>query len=63
MHKIIDKFYETVDKFIKWICYKFGIGESKKLIKNFQEENHIFIDPVKQIEQEEKEKKLELERY
>ena len=63
LHKIIDKFYETVDKFIKWICYKFGIGESKKLIKNFQEENHIFIDPVKQIEQEEKEKNLELERY
>ena len=53
LHKIIDKFYETVDKFIKWICYKFGIGESKELIKNFQEENHTFIDPVKQLEHEE----------
>ena len=63
LHKIIDKFYETVDKFIKWICHKFGIGESKELIKNFQEETHTFIDPVKQIEQEEKEKNLELERY
>ena len=63
LHKIIDKFYETVDKFIKWICNKFGIGESKELIKNFQEETHTFIDPVKQIEQEEKEKNLELERY
>ena len=63
LHKIIDKFYETVDNFIKWICHKFGIGKSKELIKNFQEETHTFIDPVKQIEQEEKEKNLELERY
>lgn len=61
LHKIIDKFYETVDKFIKWICHKFGIGESKELIKNFQEETYTFIDPVKQIEQEEKEKDWELE--
>ena len=59
LHKIIDKFYETVDKFIKWICHKFGIGESKELIKNFQEETHTFIDPVKQIENEEKEINLE----
>lgn len=56
MHKIIDKFYETVDKFIKWICHKFGIGESNKLIKNFQEETHTFIDSVKQLEYEEIEK-------
>ena len=49
LQKIIDKFYETVDKFIVWICHKFGIGESKELIKNFQEETHTFIDPIKQI--------------
>ena len=59
LHKIIDKFYETVDKFIKWICHKFEIGESKELIKNFQEETHTFIDPVKQLDFEEKQKKLE----
>ena len=62
LHKIIDKFYETVDKFIKWICHKFGIGESKELIKNFQEENHTFIDPVKQLEHEKIEKEWNLER-
>ena len=62
LHKIIDKFYETVDNFIKWICHKFGIGESKELIKNFQEETHTFIDPVKQIEQEEIKKEWNLER-
>lgn len=59
LHKIIDKFYETVDKFIVWICHKFGIGESKELIKDFQEETRTFIDPVKQIDFEEKQKELE----
>ena len=59
--KIIDRFYETVEKFIHWICHKFGIGESKELINNFQEETHTFIDPVKQIENEEREKKWDLE--
>lgn len=62
LHKIIDKFYETVDKFIVWICHKFGIGESKELIKNFQEETRTFIDPIKQIEREEREKDWGLER-
>ena len=62
LQKIIDKFYETVDKFIVWICYKFGIGESKELIKNFQGETHTFIDPVKQLKHEEREKEWDLER-
>lgn len=61
LHKIIDKFYETIDKFIVWICHKFGIGESKELIKNFQEETRTFIDPVKQLEHEEREKEWDLE--
>ena len=61
LHKIIVKFYETVDKFIVWICHKFGIGESKELIKNFQEETRTFIDPVKQLEHEEREKEWDLE--
>ena len=62
LHKIIDKFYETVDKFIIWICHKFGIGESKELVKNFEEETRSFIDPVKQIKHEEREKEWDLER-
>ena len=52
---------ETVEKFIVWVCHKFGISESKELIKNFQEETHTFIDPVKQIENEEIEKEWDLE--
>ena len=61
LHKIIDKFYETIDKFIVWICHKFGIGESKELVKNFQEETRTFIDPVKQLDHEEREKEWDLE--
>ena len=61
LYKIIDKFYETIDKFIVWICHKLGIGESKELVKNFQEETHTFIDPVKQLEHEEREKECDLE--
>ena len=62
LYKIIDKFYETVDKFIIWICKKLGLGESKELIKDFQEETRTFIDPVKQLEHEEREKEWGLER-
>ena len=61
LHKIIDKFYDTVEKFIDWFCHKFGIGESKELIKDFQEETHTFIDPVKQLDFEEKQKALDWE--
>ncbi len=60
LHKIIDKFYETVDKFIVWICHKFSIGESKQLVKKFEDETHSFIDPQKQLEHEEKEWDLEI---
>ena len=62
LHKIIDKFYETIEKFIDWICHKFSIGESKKLIKDFQEETNTFIDPIKQLEHEDMEKEWDLER-
>lgn len=62
LHKIVDKFYETVDKFIVWICHKFGIGKSKELVRKFEEETRTFIDPIKQIEHEEREKEWDLER-
>ena len=48
-------------KQVNWICHKFGIGESKDLVKNFEEETHSFIDPQKQLEHEEREKEWELE--
>ena len=60
LNKIIDKFYKTVDKFIEWICNKFNFGDSKELIKDFENETRTFIDPVKQIKKEEREKEFGL---
>ncbi len=56
LHKIIDRFYKNIDKFIEWICNKFNFGDSKELVKNFQDETHTLIDPIKQMKKEEKEK-------
>ena len=58
---IIDRFYTTVNKFISWVCYKFGLGDSKELIRDFERENDICMDPVKQIAKEEREKEWEME--
>ena len=59
LHKNIDKFYETVEKFIDWVCHRFGIVESKQLIKDFEKQTNTFIDPVKQLDFEEKQKELD----
>ena len=61
LHKIIDKFYETIDKFIHWICKKFDMGAEDNLIRDFQEETNTFIDSEKQIKHEQKEKDCDLE--
>ena len=62
LNKIINKFWETLDKFIHWICRKFDITEEDNLIRDFQEETNTFIDPEKQIKNEEREKEWDLER-
>lgn len=61
LQKIVDKFYETVEKFIDWICQKFSIGESKELVREFEKETNMYIDPEKQIKKEEREKEWDLE--
>ena len=61
LNKIIDKFYKTIDKFIEWICTKFNFGDSKELVKKFENDTHTLIDPVKQLEKEEREKEIEWE--
>ena len=61
LHKIIDKFYETIEKFITWICKKFDIGAEDYLIRDFQKETNTFIDPAKQIKYEKREKEWDLE--
>ena len=62
LHKIIDKFYETIDKFIHWICNKFDMGAEDNLIRDFQRETNTFLDPEKQIKKEEREMEWDLER-
>ena len=61
LHKIINRFYKTIDNFIEWICTKFNFGDSKELIKKFENETHTFIDPVKQMNEEEKERDFDFE--
>ena len=61
LNKIIDKFYETIDKFIHWICKKFDIGAEDNLIRDFQKETNTFFDAEKQLKHEEREKELDLE--
>ena len=62
LHRIIYKFYETIDKFIHWICEKFYMGAEDYLIRDFQKETNTFLDPEKQIKKEEREKEWDLER-
>lgn len=62
LHKVINKFYETIDRFIHWICEKFDMGAEDNLIRDFQKETNTFIDPEKQIKKEEREMEWDLER-
>ena len=57
LRDIIDRFYTTIILFIKWVCNKFALGDSRKVLRAFERENDICIDPVKQIasEQEDEE--------
>ena len=61
LHKVVDKFKETIDKFITWICKKFDMGAENKLIRDFERENNMMLDAEKQIKREEREKNLEME--
>ena len=62
LHKVVDKFKDTVHKFIKWIVEKFDITDENKLVRDFERENHILIDAEKQVKREDREKDLDLER-
>ena len=62
LKKVVDRFKESIDKFIKWICKKFDMGAENNLIRDFERENNIFIDAEKQVKREEREKEWELDR-
>lgn len=52
LNKIINKFEETLEKFVHWICKKFAISDEDNLIRNFKKETDTFINPEKQIQYE-----------
>ena len=61
LHKVVDKFKETIGKFIKWICKKFDMGAENNLIRDFEKETNSYLDAEKEIKLEEREKECELE--
>ena len=56
LYRIIDKFHETISKFISWICKKFDMGAEDNLIRDFEKETNILINPEKQLKKEERKK-------
>lgn len=62
LHNVIDKFRETIHKFIEWICVNFDMGTGDTLVRDFERETRICLDGEEQIKREEREKDLEMER-
>ena len=60
LYRIIDKFHETIGKFISWICKKFDMGAEDNLIRDFEKETHTLLDAEQQIKREDREKDLDL---
>ena len=56
LHRIVDKFHETINKFIAWICKKFDMGAEDNLVRDFEKETRTYLDVEKQIKREDKEK-------
>lgn len=61
LHKVIDKFRETINKFIEWICVNFDMGTGDTLIRDFERKTRTCLDGEEQIKREEREKEWELE--
>ena len=61
LHRIVDKFYETIDKFIHWVCKRFDMGTEDNLVRDFQKETNTLLDPTKQIIKEDRENDWDLE--
>lgn len=41
---MVNKFKETIDKFIKGICKKFDMDAENNLIRDFQKETNALLD-------------------
>ena len=53
LKNVINTLQKTVHKFIEWICIKFSITDEDSIVRKFEIENDIYLDPEKQIEHEE----------
>ena len=62
LHNVIDKFRETIHKFIKWICINFDLGAGETLVRDFEKETRTYLDGEEQLKREDKEKEWDLER-
>ncbi len=63
LNKLLDKFKDTFHKFVNWICNNFTMNNNAEtLIRDFEQETNIFIDPEKQLLKEQVEKEWDLER-
>ena len=62
MKKVVNKFKDTIQKFIKWIVKKFDIADENKLVRDFERENHILLDVEKQVKREDREEEIDFER-
>lgn len=64
LNKIIERFKETVSKFIEWICNKFTVSSEEQLMRDFQKETDMNFEVEKQIDyeilKEEEENELDL---
>ncbi len=61
LYQVVDRFRETIGKFIKWICKKFDVTTEDNLIRDFEKETRTYLDAEKQIKHEEREKEMDLE--
>ena len=58
LQNVIDKFRETIHKFIEWICVNFDMGTGDTLIRDFERETRTCLDGEEQIKREEREKRF-----
>ena len=58
LHNVIDKFRETIHKFIEWICVNFDMGTGDTLIRDFEKETRTCLDGEEQIKREERRKRF-----
>lgn len=64
LNRIIERFKETVSKFIEWICSKFTVSSEEQLMRDFQKETNMNFRVEEQIDYEilkdEEEEELDL---